>query len=543
MSSPLEAPTYTSGNAAKRYHELKGDREPYLRRARRAASLTMPFLFREEGDKGHTDLPLPWSSLGAYCVHNLTSKLMLSMFPPGVPMFKFSLSRETLNELAQLEGTDRGAAKAEMEKALSIVERDAMEEIEADADRMAQTQGILKMLVGGQHGFEQKADGKIRGIPLERHVCYRDSSGRVLEFVIEDSKDFWSLPVDTQTMATMCGYDCKDATERGTKSEISVYTHGYWTGSNWVVYEEVQGKMVEGTKAIYQDDEKLRFYFPPFNLLQDEHYGRGYVELYEADLTALDGMEQIVQEGSAIAALIIRMVRPGGMVDKKALRSAVNGDVITGNEGDVSTIRAEKSNDFAAAEKRIAAAADRLAKAFLLNSAVQRSGERVTAEEIRYVAQELQDQLGMVYTSMVVTFQTPYVTKKIFVLKRTKRMPRIPEKSVNLRVTTGAAALARAGQINNIDQFLMGGAQVLGPEEIQRRVNATVYLDMRAAALTVDTEGLLYTEDEIAANDQQKQQSQAMVSAAPEMVKQAGTAVNNQLQAQQQTPEGGPPNA
>lgn len=534
MSPSPEPIPYAAGTAVARYNALKGDRDPYLRRARRAASLTMPFLFREEGDKGATDLPLPWSSFGAYCVHNLTSKLMLSMFPPGVPMFKFSLSRDTLTDLAEMEGTDRGEAKAAMEKALAIVERDATEEIEADADRMVQTMGILKMLVGGQQGFEQKSDGKVRGIPLERHVCYRDSSGRVLEFVVQDVKDFWTLEPDVQAMATMCGYACTDPMDRGTKSEISVYTHGYWTGSVWVVYEEVQGHIVQGTRVTYADDDKLRFYFPPFNLLQDEHYGRGYVELYEADLTAMDGLEQIVQEGSAIAALIIRMVRPGGMVDKKALQSAINGDVITGNEGDVATIRAEKTSDFMAAEKRILAATERLSKAFLLNSAVQRSGERVTAEEIRYVAQELQDQLGMVYTNLVVVLQTPYIIKKIQSLKRQRRMPRIPEKTVNLRVVTGAAALARAAQIQNVDQFLMGGAAVLGPDEIKRRVNASVYLDMRAAALTVDTEGLLYSEDEIAENDQKAATMAAGVAAAPEMVKQAGTAVNNQLQAQQQ---------
>lgn len=34
----------------------------------------------------------------------------------------------------------------------------------------------------------------------------------------------------------------------------------------------------------------------------------------------------------------------------------------------------------------------------LLNSAVQRNGERVTAEEIRYVAGELEDTLGGVYS-------------------------------------------------------------------------------------------------------------------------------------------------
>ncbi|WP_416142518.1 portal protein [Escherichia coli] len=43
------------------------------------------------------------------------------------------------------------------------------------------------------------------------------------------------------------------------------------------------------------------------------------------------------------------------------------------------------------------------------NSAVQRTGERVTAEEIRYVASELEDTLGGVYSILSQELQLPLV--------------------------------------------------------------------------------------------------------------------------------------
>jgi ribosome-binding protein aMBF1 (putative translation factor) len=51
----------------------------------------------------------------------------------------------------------------------------------------------------------------------------------------------------------------------------------------------------------------------------------------------------------------------------------------------------------------------RLARAFLVTSAVVRQAERVTAEEVHKVAQELEEVLGAVYSEQVVTFQMPYV--------------------------------------------------------------------------------------------------------------------------------------
>ena len=67
----------------------------------------------------------------------------------------------------------------------------------------------------------------------------------------------------------------------------------------------------------------------------------------------------------------------------------------------------QKFNDFRVAQESAQKIEERLAAAFLLNSSVQRDAERVTAEEVRFMAQELESTLGGVYSVLSQEFQLP----------------------------------------------------------------------------------------------------------------------------------------
>ncbi|WP_265102931.1 portal protein, partial [Acinetobacter baumannii] len=58
---------------------------------------------------------------------------------------------------------------------------------------------------------------------------------------------------------------------------------------------------------------------------------------------------------------------------------------------------------------------NRIGKGFLLSSSIVRDAERVTAEEIRMQANELETSLGGVYSRLAVDFQKPmayWLTKR-----------------------------------------------------------------------------------------------------------------------------------
>jgi hypothetical protein len=293
------------------------------------------------------------------------------------------------------------------------------------------------------------------------------------------------------------------------------------------VFQEVAGIEIANSSKEYPIDE-LPFAFPVYELLEEEHFGRGYVDNYIADLESLDGMSQTVQEGTAIGAILIRLVRPGGVTSKTALRDARNGDIITGVEEDIGTVRSEKSADFQASLSVMDRIVARLEKAFLTTSSVQRQAERVTAEEIRLMAAELEQQLGGAYADMVVRLQTPHALLKTSRLQSSKRMPSWQRKQVRITILTGAASLARQAKVTGVLQGLSVLAQ-FAPQAIQSRINIDALVALLEQAEGVSISGLLISQEEADSRAQQAALTQAAVGAAPQAVQQLGQLAQSQL--------------
>ena len=93
-------------------------------------------------------------------------------------------------------------------------------------------------------------------------------------------------------------------------------------------------------------------------------------------------------------------------------------------EGDVSVLQVNKFNDLRVALEAARTIEERLSLAFLLHSAVQRNAERVTAEEIRFMAAELEDALGGLYTVLSQELQLPLVKSRITRLTKSKKLPK-----------------------------------------------------------------------------------------------------------------------
>src|SRR3546814_7961467 len=72
----------------------------------------------------------------------------------------------------------------------------------------------------------------------------------------------------------------------------------------------------------------------------------------------------------------------------------------------------------------------RLSHAFMLQSGTVRNAERVTAEEIRAMAQELENVLGGVYTVLSAEFQLPLIRRILYVLIRQGEAPELPKSVV-----------------------------------------------------------------------------------------------------------------
>jgi hypothetical protein len=244
-----------------------------------------------------------------------------------------------------------------------------------------------------------------------------------------------------------------------------------------------------------------------FSRVDGESYGRGLVEEYLGDLKSLEALTQAIVEGSAAAAKVLFLVRPNGTTRIKTVADAPSGAIVQGDAQDVSTLQVQKFNDFRVAQETAQKIQDRLAAAFLLNSSVQRNAERVTAEEIRFMAQELESTLGGVYSVLSQEFQLPLINILLARMVKQKKMPKFPKEAVKPQIVTGMEALGRGQDLNKLSQFLEYLAP-LGPEVLAQKLNIDDYMDRLGASLGIDTGGLIKTDEQIQQEQAEAQQAQ-----------------------------------
>ena len=117
--------------AKKRYDDLSSYRSEYLTQAATAASLTLPYLIREEETfkGGVRDLKTPWQSVGAKGVVTLSAKLMLALLPANTSFFKLQVDDTQLGDVPP-------EVKTELDLSFAKIERTIMEAIAASDDRV-----------------------------------------------------------------------------------------------------------------------------------------------------------------------------------------------------------------------------------------------------------------------------------------------------------------------------------------------------------------------------------------------------------------------
>lgn len=487
-----------------RYSQLERLRDPYLRRGRDASKLTIPALLPPDGHNGSSDLKTPYQSLGARGVNNLASKLLLALLPPNSPFFRLSIDDFTLEKLTQQKGM-----RAEVEKALGSIERSVMNEIESTNIRVTVFETLKHLITTGNGLLYLPPTGGSRFFRLDRYVTQRDPSGNVLEIITREVLS--PLALDPSIREA-----CKCSDKESLEKTVELYTYIKRAQTAWEVRQEINDTTVPGSEGTYP---LLKSPWIPlrFIAVEGEDYGRGYVEEYIGDLKSLEVLSKAIVQGAAAAAKVLFLVKPNGTTKQKVLAESESGDIREGNAEDVSVLQLEKFNDFRVALDTIRDLTERLSYAFMLNSAIQRNGERVTAEEIRFMAGELEDALGGVYSTMSQEFQLPLVRRLLHQMERQQRLPSLPDGVVKPTIVTGLEALGRGHDLSKLNTFL-AQLQPLGPETLMQFMNIGDYISRVGTSLGIDMEGLIKSPEQVAQEQQQQMMMQMAQQAGPGML-------------------------
>jgi hypothetical protein len=519
----------SEGNIKKTYLRRVEERDPYLQRGRQAARYTIPSIMPEEGFSKSQGLYTPYQGLGQRGLNNLGSKLMLILMPPDQPMFKLDIDDFQMAVMLEQDQAKRG----DLDEAFNRVERAVTTDLAATTMRKSLSMSIKQMLCTGNVAIFQNEDGTALVWRLDQFVVLRNPKGELLEVVIKEE-----ILAETLTPMVREACDCEptsDSSATGSKP-IDLYTMYRWNNDNarWELTQELNGKPVPGSYRSWPAG-KSPMLVPTTNRLPGENYGRGYIEtVCIGDLISFEGLSKYSLEASAMAAKVLWMKNPNSTVRAKDIEKP-NGSVINGNPNDIQALRLEKGNDFSMTANHMATIEKRLEQVFMLNQSVQRNAERVTATEIQFVAQDIEDALGNLYTDLASDFQLPIVNFQLARLTRQKRIPPLPKGVIKPRITTGLAALGRGQDLKKIQGFV-NDLNEFGGEEAAAMVNKAEMVKRMGAGHGIDMTGLVKTNEEMAAEaaaaQQAEQQAQMMQSAVPEMAKAAAPAMVEQMQSQ-----------
>lgn len=519
------------GKVKSRYEQLAVLRQPFLDRARDNALLTLPYLMPPEGHTADASLPQPHQSVAATGINTLASKLVLSVFPSSSLFFRLDIDDNTEDELqafAEEAGIDATNVAIEIRQNLAKTERVIQKWMEGSTLRVIMHSAMKHLINSGNYMVQadfSKTDPVVRGFRMDQYVVNLSPRGELMELIIREMVDPMTLDED---ILNAVGVEVHaESMEDPRTEELFTYFKLDRKKKKYETKQEMNGRVIPKSEGTIK-----REVFPYLPLTWErettEMYGRSYIEQLIGDLITADGLSAALKDGAAASAKVVFLNNPNGMTKTSTIAKAQNCDIVAGNVADVQALQVQKMNDFRVAQEQLMQIFQRLNLAFISQTAVQRDAERVTAEEIRMIAEMLDQQLGGVYARFGPELQTPLANLLIKGLEKGNRIQRIPDDDLKIQVITGIEALGRGQELQALRGAITDTAQLLGPEALQMmHVNELVSRIFHGYG--AKPEGIVKTpqelEEERQAAQQAAEQEQAMQMAqavAPQVIEQEG---------------------
>lgn len=458
-------------NAQSEWTRLDGLRRGFINRCEKYANYTLPRLCTVNGyNQNNSELSHDWQSIGAQATNHVVNKLVLALFAPSRPFFRLEADPDW-----KRTAVAQGIKESVIDEALAKAERDAIREMDSKGTvRPKLYQALANLVVLGNVMVylpkDKKADMRVFGI--KSYVARRTGEGKLKTALIRECLKFDELEPDVQDYCNANGM------RKGADAEVQFFRwiertrDGKYRMTQWVdttkLPQEYDG---------FWPEEKLPYRVLTWQLADENDYGTGLVEDYAGDFASISALSEAQVKGAILASEFRWLVNPGGMTKPEDLESSENGAVLPGLKDDVVLVANSKPGDLQVVQAIGADYLRRIGQGFLMGSAVTRDAERVTAQEIRLQAQELETSFGGTYSRIAVDMQAPIADWLLLSveldLSRTK---------LKRSIVTGLDALSRSGDLDALRAALADIAQIgnLPPEQLAilnlDAINSTIFI-------------------------------------------------------------------
>lgn len=499
MDNPM-CPT----TAGQRFEKLDGKRNGILHRLERYASWTIPKLFpKKNRDQDTEPLTHGFQSLGAQAVNHLANKLMMSLFAPSRPFFRLEANRKARASMSEA-GVDPKAIQTQLAK----LEQEASLELDKRSIR-ARLYDLLKMLIVLGNALMVFDKDTVRVLNLRNYVVKRDRQGSVCELIIREK--IHKSAIKPAALAAVIGNPEFKPDDDGNCWEYK------WVKFNGTKFEETVWLDNVQLPANFSSNytlEKLPYRAVTWDLAAGDDYGTGLVEDYEGDFQALSLLSEATIQAAILASEFRWLVNPAGQTSVEDFVASPNGAAIPGQKGDIELISSGVEGTLQTNLNIQQLYINRIGAGFLLQTAVTRQAERVTAEEIRMVAEELEGGLGGGYSRIAVDVQVPVAYWVMELIDKS-----IAGSDIEPVIITGLAALSRTGDRDRLLGFGQDISGVLSlPPQILDRLKLSAWIADLAAARGLDPATYVLSEEEYGQMMQMRQQQQLAMQNASQQI-------------------------
>jgi hypothetical protein len=487
------------------------DRESVIDKVRKYAGYTLPYIYPDEEVTDSEEIQNDYQSLGSRAVTHLANKIMMALFQPSRPFFRMELTGEQLEQVmasAQLNG-------AQIDAALSKQEREAMKVLTRKGGRTALLDALILLIIGGDAMlYVPKGEDKLQTYSILDYNIKRDLAGEMYEAIICEKIEFDALDEDLRSTAVKHNYKEGDT--------LSIFTGIERDGDRYKVWQELEDICKCNDRDGNYTKDTLPFIPLVWKLVRGNNFGTGYVEDYAGDFHFLSTTSECTLDFVSAMTDVKHLVNPAGQTDVDELTQAPSGSYVNGTEEDLYCYTADLSSNAAFLTEQADRVERRLAAAFLLNTSVTRDAERVTAEEIRMQAHELESSLGGVYSRQAGDLQLPLA-------KRIMTSMNALFKEVEPSIITGFESLSRSSDLDRLRAFMQDFAILSDvPEQVAIRIDYNQLIAALGAGHGVEYDKFLKDEEQVKKDQAEMAQAQAATAGI-----EAGAVAEAQGQGQQ----------
>lgn len=465
---------------------------------------------------GSTDLP-------GSAVENFNSVLQKILFPVNRPFFAFDIPQQAQVNSGLDETNIQTTLDTSVLGMMDLLKQKGIYSVLPKIFENTTIVGNALLFMG------YKKSDKATFISPADFVWRRTASDECKEIIIREVIALEDLPKDLQEVLKKEGYVAKDYSSDVNSNAyemraVQKYTHVKFTEKSQEITEYVEHFKV-GNTFVKSRKEPIFIPIAP-NVPVKTQYGVGKVQNSISSILQVRGATLGYSKLNSLIANLKFEVAYNAVNSIKQIKKAKStdyvpvpekGSISLMNFGTVNTSSLDASLEFAKQE---------IARKFLMQSLATRNAERVTAEEIRRLSEELTSVHSDLLQAFADQLQQPLVEYALYHLElTTQEGDKVKDalESLDVKIITGTSAIDKVSESDNLVAML-NEAAYLGqlPENITLYLKVNNILQRFAQARGIPSKEVIKSDEEVQQEVQAQQQAAEKAAAAEAQAKGTG---------------------